>query len=99
MGEYKEQLSGVRDQIKQLQGVLKRQQEELQAVQRRAELGTVINAGDGNSQPAIVNEGLPKSQIALQVSATVNEMPPNSLLAPQANTTVSEGHSDSQPTL
>ena len=39
MGEYKEQLSGVGDQMKQLQEALKRQQEELQAVQRCAELG------------------------------------------------------------
>jgi len=101
--EYKEQLSGVGDQMKQLQEAVKRQQDELQAIQRRAELGMVINAGHGNSQPApqvniVVNKGLPKSQMALQVSTTDNEVPPNSLLAPQANTTVREGHPDSQTT-
>jgi hypothetical protein len=99
--EYKEQLSGVGDQMKQLQEAVKRQQDELQAIQRRAELGMVINAGHGNGQPApqvVVNEGLPKSQMALQVSTTVNEVLPNSLLAPQANTTVSEGHPDSETT-
>ena len=102
MGEYKEQLSGVGVQMKQLQEAQKRQQEELQAVQRRAELGMAINAGHGNSQPApqvniIVNEGHPDSQPTLQVNTTVDEGPQNSQLAQQASTMVNEGPPNTRP--